>query len=192
MRIHKALLVLPAFMLIGACAATPAEKVADGSDAPSTTTSATVDETPTDEVTLPEDGKDAGAMKVGDTASVDGWKVTVTVTQNVSNSTARHWNSFNDKAENGSFVLVDYKATYAGDERKADAMFDLTWTFGGTDGVVYDSASVVTEADNKSWPTEARKGGSIKSQVIFDVPRKVVPKGLVSVEGFEEFADFTL
>ena len=101
---------------------------------------------------------------------------------------------FNDPARKGyQYVMADYSAKYTGTERTGNTMFDLRWSFGGTDGQVYDPASVVTPKDKVNAPSEARPGGTVKQQVIFEVPVKAIKGGVVSVESGlvdSTYADF--
>lgn len=176
-----------ALVLLAACApATPAAHV----DTP-TTSAPQVSDTPSD-TPVADPSPTAGAFKVGQSADLGDWTVTVTKVTKVSTKTAKKWNPFNDAAK-GVYVLVDFTAKYTGTERDQDLMF-LTWTYAGTDKVNYDSASVVTPADEASWPTSVRPGGSAKGQEIFDVPVAAVTGGAVSVTTMlgDSYADFTV
>ena len=55
----------------------------------------------------------------------------------------------------------------------------------------------MTPADNQEWPTQARKGGTIKGQTLFDLTPGTIKGGTVTVEGYDDsfetvFADFTV
>jgi hypothetical protein len=191
---------------VGACAARPAPVVAEGNGVvtgqePVPTPGDTRTEgVPGETEPTTEESSEVPVIpitaKVGDTVRIADWDATVTkVTTKLSMRTVTAWNQFNEKPAKGQYVLVDYSAVYKGSARSADASTALTWNFGGADGVVYDAASIVTRADNEEWPTEARKGGKIRSQVVFDVPAKAVAKGVVSLSGYEsdmseKYADF--
>lgn len=136
------------------------------------------------EVTIPT------SFKVGETAKIGDWEVTVTKVTKPTTNQVRKWNSFNDKPK-GQYVVATYTAKYVGTERTADSMFDLSWKFGGSDGQVYDTAFLVTGADKDDAPTEARPGGKIKQDAAFDVPAKAVKGGVVSVEGYDASFDRT-
>jgi hypothetical protein len=134
------------------------------------------------------------SFKVGETAKIGDWEVTVTKVSKPTAKQIKGWNEFNDKAK-GQYVVANYTAKYVGTERTKDVQMDLTWKFGGTDGQVYDTAFLVTGADENDAPTEARPGGKIKQDAAFDVPVKAVKGGVVTVEGYtdgfeETFADF--
>jgi hypothetical protein len=134
------------------------------------------------------------SFKVGETAKVGDWEVTVTKVTQPTTRQVRKWNQFNDKAK-GQYVLAHYTAKYVGTERTADVGSDLSWKFGGSDGQVYDQAFIVTSSDDQDAPTEARPGGRLKLDVAFDVPAKVIKGGVVTVEGYDEnfdsqYADF--
>jgi len=133
---------------------------------------------------------------LGDTVVVGDWEVKVTEVNLNADSTIARANMFNDKAK-GRFVLVTWKATYTGAERTADAWGDLRWSFTTTDNKVHDEASAVTPADNQSWPTEARRGGTVEGQSVFDLIPAKTSGGLLTVEGYDDsfdtvYADFTV
>lgn len=145
-------------------------------------------ESPSTEVAIPT------SFKVGDTALIGDWEVTVTKVTQPTTKQVKAWNQFNDAAK-GQFVMANYTAKYVGSERTADVNSSLTWKFGGSDAQVYDSAYVVTSSDGNDAPTEARSGGSLKLDVIFDVPVAAVKGGVITVEGYDEdfdqkYADF--
>ena len=134
------------------------------------------------------------SFKVGDTAKIGDWEVTVTKVTKPTTKQVRAWNQFNDAAK-GQYVMANYTAKYIGTERTADVGFSLTWKFGGSDAQVYDQAFIVTSSDGNAAPTEARPGGSLKLEVIFDVPVGAVKGGVITVEGYDEsfdmqYADF--
>ncbi len=136
----------------------------------------------------------AGTAALGDLVTVGDWDVKVTEVVMDAAAPIHKANQFNEKAK-GKYVLVTYEATYNGAERTADALWDLTWTFTGTDSQVNETASVVTPADDQSWPTEARKGGTVKGQVAFDLDPAITSGGLLTVEGYDAnydtvYADF--
>ncbi len=169
--------------------AAPAVPSAEGSSAEvSEEPSAEVSEEPSAETKIPT------SFKVGDTAKVGDWEVTVTKVTKPSNKQVKAWNQFNDSAK-GQYVLAEYTAKYVGSERTADVSFSLTWKFGGSDSQVYDQAFIVTSADDNDAPTEARPGGKLKLDVAFDVPAKAIKGGVITVEGYDEdfnstYADF--
>lgn len=132
--------------------------------------------------------------KIGDTVVVSDWEVKVTGVAMNANGTIQQANMFNDKAK-GQYVLVNYTATYTGDQRMSDATMDLSWSFTDTANNVHDQAYQVTPADNQSWPTEARKGGTIKQQVLFDLKPNAIKGGILTVEAMDAnfdtvYADF--
>lgn len=152
-------------------------------------------------VTKKDKGADAAAeaetpatAKIGDTVVVSDWEVKVTGVVMNANGVITQANMFNDKPK-GQYVLVNYNATYTGDERIGDASMDLSWSFTDTANNVHDQAYQVTPADNQSWPTEARKGGTIKQQVLFDLKANAIKGGILTVEAMDAnfdtvFADF--
>ena len=128
---------------------------------------------------------------LGSTVSVGDWQVTVTKVTKNANSAIHHANEFNDKPS-GQYVLVEYTAKYVGDDRKKDASYYLEWSFTDSTETVIDPASVVTPADDKDKPTEARKGGTVSLDVVFDINPKKFDGGILSVEDYdsEEYVDF--
>jgi uncharacterized lipoprotein NlpE involved in copper resistance len=161
-----------------------------------------VEETPVveenDDVVVEEAAAEAevdtsGTAALGDTVRLGdeyGWEITVTkVTKNADDTIAQsEWND----APSGQYVLVTYDATWVGDKRSSSPDMDLTWEFVGTDGVVYEESYQTTPADEEEWPTEARQGATVTAQALFDVPKKVVNGGLVSVDEWVsgDYAEF--
>lgn len=140
-----------------------------------------------------EEGEGGETAALGSTVRLGDWEVRVVKVTKNANKSIRKANMFNDKPK-GQFVLVDYTAKYVGSERKADAQWDLSWSFTDAEQNVLDEASVVTPADNADKTTEARKGGTIKQQVLFDVEPKLINGGIISAENStsSEYADFPL
>ena len=181
---------------LAACGSpTEANKVSSASEASVTT--------PATEMTTPEPTDSASAstsatiptsFKVGDTAEIGDWEVSVTKVVKPTTKQAKAWNQFNEAAK-GQYVMAYYTAKYVGSERTSDVNSSLTWKFGGSDAQVYDTASVVTSSDGTDAPTEARVGGTLKLEVIFDVPAAAIDGGVITVEGYDEdfnqkYADF--
>jgi hypothetical protein len=138
----------------------------------------------------------AEPSSIGEQVTVGDWTITVTDVEENADQTIEKANEFNDPAR-GQYVLVTYAATYTGGERSADIQWDLTWSFTGTDAKVLDEADAVTPFENEGRPTEARTGGTIDGQAVFDVDPGVYEGGLLSVEtysadGEEEYVDFQL
>jgi len=134
--------------------------------------------------------------KIGDTVQVGDWQVKVVKIDRDAAAAMEQANQFNDKAK-GQYFLVTYAATYTGTERTADIQSDLSWTFTTTDNIIHDEAIEVTPADSDSWPTAARKGGTIKFQTVFDLVPSKITGGTLTVEGYdadynEVYADFTV
>lgn len=166
--------------------ATVTEK-ADGSKAASKSNNV-VKETDSEEETAEE------TAQLGDTVSVANWDVKVITVELNGDPLIAKANMFNEKPK-GRFVLVTYEATYTGAERMGDAWMDLSWSFTDTASKVHDEASAVTPADNQEWATEARKGGTIKQQIVFDIKPDAIKGGILTVEGYDDafdtvYADF--
>lgn len=135
-----------------------------------------------------------GPVPVGTEVRVADWDVTVTNVNTNANKKIASISYYSGKPD-GQYVLVEYKATYVGEERKSDVRTTLGWEFTGTDQVAYNPASVITPASSKNAPTEARPGGTVKLDVVFDVPKNRIDGGIISVEaygfGSDDYADFT-
>lgn len=189
---------LLAIVTLSGCSAKPADvvKPADSS-APAPETNAPETEAPAeDPAEEPADAEEpqaeeSAALKIGDTVKVGDWEVTITKVTKNANKAIKKANMFNDDPE-GQYVLIDYKAKYVGEERKANAQFDLRWSFTDAAQNVLDETFAVSPADAKDKTTEARKGGTITQQVVFDVDKKLIDGGMVSVENFSEYADFPI
>lgn len=138
--------------------------------------------------------EDDNAAQLGDTVELGDWEVKVTNVQLNGNETIQSANEFNEKPK-GQYVLATYEATYVGDDRTSDTMFELTWTYTGSDNQVYEPAPAVTPGDE--WPSEARSGGTVKQDAAFDVPKKAIKGGTLSVETYDDeleniYADFAV
>jgi hypothetical protein len=160
-----------------------------------------VEEAADDAVVEAEEAQDAEpdapqTAALGDTVDLDSWDVKVTEVALDADAVVAKANQFNDRPK-GVYVLVTYEATYTGAERTADVWSDLTWSFTTTDARVNDPAYQVTPADNQEWPTEARSGGTVRQQVLFDLPADRLTGGILTVEGYDEdydtvYADFAV
>lgn len=135
-----------------------------------------------------EEPKGSGTAQLGDTVSVGTWDVRVTDVNLNASTEIEKANEFNDRAK-GTYVLISFDATYSGSERTADAFWDLTWTFTTSDDQVRNTADAVTPSDSKESPTTARNGGTVSTQVVFDLPPKLVKGGLLTVEGYDDNYD---
>jgi hypothetical protein len=136
-----------------------------------------------------------GSPQLGDLVTVADWDVKVTNVVLDASQLIRRANSFNDRPK-GQYVLVTYEATYTGHDRTADVS-DLSWSLTTSDSQIHDPASEVTPADDQEWPTEARSGGTVRGQVVWDVKNDSVKGGILTVEGYtkdfdEVYADFPL
>lgn len=146
------------------------------------------DDKPAEETQQAAAEEPAAGPAVGDTLTVGDWEVVITEVDTDADSEIAKANQFNEDAEH-QYVLVSYSATYVGDESSADAEWDLTFSFAGSDNVVYDPAMVVTPMDDEDVPTEARAGGTVEGDIAFDVPPSALEDGVIIVEetmGFDE------
>ena len=134
------------------------------------------------------DEAEADAAKVGDTVEVGDWSVKVTEVALNANEVLANEDFMNEKPK-GQFVLATYEATYNGDQRTADAFMDLSWSLTTNDQKISGSGDAMTPADYDSWPTQARKGGTVKHQVMFDVNPATLPESILSVEGYDDVGD---
>ncbi|MCA0295222.1 MAG: DUF4352 domain-containing protein [Actinobacteria bacterium] len=181
------------------CSATPGAVIATPDPGTTQTTAASdqsvvVEDDSDDQTADTDDEGDGGqTAALGSTVKLGDWEVTVVKVTKNANKSIRKANMFNDKPK-GQFVLVDYTAKYVGSERKADVEWDISWSFTDAEQNVLDQASEVTPADKADKPTEARKGGVIKQQALFDVEPKLISGGIISAEnsGSSEYADFQL
>jgi len=154
----------------------------------SATTEPTADETATEEP--------SPTTRVGELVSVGSWDIRVTKVVKNGDEIIEQANEFNDPPR-GQFVLITFEATYTGSERTADAWADLTWSFTSADNKVSQTASAVTPADNQEWPEEARPGGTVRQQEVFDIPADQISGGIITVEAYDEnydtvYADFSI
>jgi|GEM_PF-6870022 len=134
--------------------------------------------------------------EIGERVSVGSWDIRVTKVVKNANTIIEHANEFNDRPR-GQFVLVTYEATYTGTERTGATWLHLTWSFTSADGKVSETASQVTPADNQEWPDEARPGGTVRQQEVFDIPADQIGGGILTVEADDEnyetvYADFPI
>lgn len=197
----KNILLLPAaaltaIALVSACGSEKEAKVVSRGDSSASVVQSSSSVTGKAAHKMPASAKPSETAKIGDTVAVGDWDVKVTKVQLNANDVMRHANMFNDKPK-GQYVLVTYQATYKGNERTADTMVDLQWTYTTTDHQVHQTAAAVTPGDNQEWPTQARKGGTVKQQVSFDLAPAKIKGGTLSVQGYtkdfdEVYADFTV
>lgn len=202
-RITKSLLGAVAVATIAISMTACDEKAAEVSSKKDDTSKVVVEEAPADEEVVEEapveeteevEPADTTAV-VGDTVEIGDWSVKVTEVALNANDAIHRANQFNEKPK-GQYVLVTYDATYNGAERIGN-VWDLSWSLTGNDNKINDTASVVNQADNESWPYEARKGGTVTGQAVFDVKADLLTGAILSVEGYDEnfdstFADFAL
>jgi len=144
----------------------------------------------------PSDAAAKDQPQIGDTVEVGNWDVKVTDLNLHAAPLVAQANMFNDKPK-FQYVLVTYTAKYTGPDRVGDTMADLSWTFTTNDQKVNDQASEVTPADDQEWPTEARHGGTVKGQALFDLPAPKLKGGILTVETYDDsfdkvYADFTV
>lgn len=147
---------------------------------------------PTEDETTPM----AAPLNVGETGTVGDWEVSITEVNVNATDLLSKPRYYNDRPA-GQYVLVTFEATYAGDERSGDVEFDLSWSMTPADQQVLQQAeAVTTPADDQSWPTEARAGGTVTGQAVFDVDPGLLNGALVTVEAYadgdEEYVDFAL
>jgi hypothetical protein len=132
--------------------------------------------------------------QLGDLVTVADWDVKITGINFNAAAQIHAANEFNDRPK-GQFVLVTYAATYTGHARTADAFSDLTWSFTTKDSQIHQAKSEVTPADNQEWPTEARSGGTVRGQQVWDLQKDLIKGGILTVEGYTKnyntvYADF--
>jgi hypothetical protein len=133
---------------------------------------------------------------IGDVVTVGDWSVTVVEVERNADKTIKKANPYNDPAD-FDYLLVTYEATYQGSDRTADVTSDLSWSLTTAAQQVLDDDGQVTPADDASWPTEARPGGTLRGQAVFDVDPAELDGALLSVETYSEdgeelYVDFTL
>lgn len=125
---------------------------------------------------------------IGEVVSVGVWDVEVTKLVKNADEILADPDLYNSKPRH-QYVLVTYRATYNGEERKADVAFDLTWTFTSSSSKVFDTSFATTPADDREWPGEARPGGTVRQQVVFDVPADQISGGTLTVEAYDDNFD---
>lgn len=134
----------------------------------------------------------AGTFNIDETVNLAGWTVSVSQIDWNADAEIAAANEFNDPAE-GRYVMVAYRAVYHGAERKADAQYDLSWSFTTRDNKVHEAVAVVATEDVGST-TEVRKNGTATGHVVFDLDPNKTDDGLLSVEEMSNdgssFADF--
>lgn len=133
--------------------------------------------------------------RLGDTMVVYEWEVKVTQVARNANAVIHQVDRYNPKPK-GQYVLVTYEATYTGSARTADVRVDLRWTLTTRDNQIHEQAyRALTLADTDQWPNEARRGGTVKGQVVFDVKPQLIKGSILSVETYDKdfekiYADF--
>lgn len=164
----------------------------DAGDEPSEDASEDAGDEPSEDAS--EDAGEApdGTASIGDEITVGDWTVVVTDINTNADSVIARANQFNE-APKGTYVLVSFDATYNGDERTADANWDLQWNATTPDQKIHDQGYQVTPADNdNNQNTEVRPGGTVSSDVVFDL--KTVDGSIIEVSDTwgEDYADFVI
>lgn len=126
--------------------------------------------------------------EIGELVSVGSWDVRVTKVVKNADAIIEQANEYNEPPR-GQFVLVTFEATYNGTDRKASTWVDLTWSFTSADGKISQTASQVTPADNQEWPEEARPGGTVRQQEVFDIPADQISGAVLTVEAYDDNFD---
>ncbi len=124
-------------------------------------------------------GSESPSPAVDKPVSVGPWKVKVVEIEVDGTETVMKANKFNKKPK-GQYVLAVVEATYTGKKKRADAIFDLTWTFTDADGNVYENEFAL--GPNNDGPTKAAPGETVTIDVTFDVPAGTTDEGTVTVE----------
>ena len=175
--LHKVLAAVGSAALLvtlAACASTPTTTTPPASTAPAASAPATSD-TP---APAADQGTPENPYKIGSTATVGDW--TVTVVSVTKNGTAQVMkaNMLNTKPAKGSeYTLVNLKATYNGDA-KGNAGMELTVSFLGNDSTVYtDHDSLQVGPNDLISAKEVVKGGTVKGNVVLAVPVAVMNAG---------------
>lgn len=167
-----------------------------------------VDEDDADDETLDEGSESAEAeptetttpvappLSLGESGVVGDWEVSVTEVDDDATALLTKPRFYNE-APLADYVLVTFEATYVGPERSAYVESDLTWTLTGTDQQVHEESDATSVADDESWPTEARPGGTVTGQAVFDLDPAQLADALVSAESYtddgdEVYVDFAL
>lgn len=184
-------LVTGAALVLSGCASGPTVIPAEALNSTSPAATAPASETPTateDAATPSEeatteapptaDGTAENPLKVGATATVGDW--TVTVVSVTKNGTAQVMkaNMLNEKPAKGSaYTLVNLKAVYNGDS-KGNAGMELTVSFLGNDSTVYtDHDSLQVAPNDLISAKQVVKGGMVKGNVVLAVPVAVMSAG---------------
>jgi hypothetical protein len=197
MTLRLTLFTVPAFalsVLLGGCAGEEtAAPVVEEAESPAPVEDSSEE---ADDAEEAAEEPETQTATLGDLVEVGNWNVKVTNVELNANQIIEQTNEFNDPPRH-QYVLVTYEATFTGEERIGDLVMDLTWTFTTTDNQVNETTYQVTPADNEEWPQEARQGGTVKSQVLFDLPRNLTRGGILTVETYDEnfdlvYADFAI
>lgn len=143
-----------------------------------------------------EDEPPAEPSAIGEPVELDDWTVTVTEVERNADQTLAAANLYNQEPDH-QYLLVTFEAVYNGDDRTASVDADFTWSLSGNDNSVYETDYQTTPADNESWPSEVRTGGTARGQVVFDLDPAVVDGALLSVESYDDdydtvYVDFQL
>ncbi|MCW2753565.1 MAG: hypothetical protein JWQ32_976 [Marmoricola sp.] len=79
------------------------------------------------------------------------------------------------------YALVTYEATYTGAHRSADVLNDLDWQLAPRRGTAIPAAGTSPPAVYAHWPTTARRGGTVRFQVVFDVTASQLDRAVLRV-----------
>jgi hypothetical protein len=127
-------------------------------------------------------------LPVGKVATVGDWDVDVIKVVKNADNIIQQTNQFNDRAK-GQYVLVTVDAKYNG-PAKSDVSSDLSFYFLDNKNTIHNESYQVTPFDSSGEPTEARKGGKVSVQVLFDVPPSKFKGGRIGIEDWISSQDY--
>lgn len=157
----------------------PDTSPADGATDDATDDADTVDDQPATTRTEGPGGRE-NPLALGEAASVGDWEVTVTAVTPDATDQVLDANQFNDPPEHGRYVLVEWDATYHGDDEASPDM-DLTFVLSGSDKVQYKDFECGASINQSDVPT-LEPGGTASGVVCMDAPAEAIDGGLVFAE----------
>ena len=171
-------------LVLGLAACTPETTNAITED----TSEVVVEEIPDGIVVDADTTETENVLPVGKVGKVGDWDVDVVKVMKNADNIIQRTNQFNDRAK-GQYVLVTVDAKYNG-PGKADASSDLSFYFLDNKNTIHDESYQVTPFDSSDEPTEARKGGKVSVQVLFDVPPSKFNGGRIGIEDWLSSQDY--
>ncbi len=159
----------------------PTPSASSSVTSPATTSPLTVTAKPTVRATNTPTHGSTAPVRLGSTVKIPDWTVRLTAVQaNATHAIISASGGFVTTPTH-QYALFSYEATYTGPHKSGDVLQDLTWQLTPQHGAVVPAAGTSPPAVYAQWPTTARRGATVRFQVVFDVSARQLAGAVVSV-----------